>query len=175
MDRLETLRWLWDFQSWARPRVVAAASRLSMELLNARGTIAAGLGRGSVHDMLAHIVGAEEIWVRRWQGQGRARLPAGSDFQDLADIAERWERVETSRKEFLDASSDPDLDREVRYLSVTRRVEESFPLWQTILAIANHTTHHRADACTALSALGHPAESVDFIDYLRDGAARAPQ
>jgi uncharacterized damage-inducible protein DinB len=33
--------------------------------------------------------------------------------------------------------------------------------------ITNHTTHHRADASTALTALGRAPDSVDLIDYLR--------
>jgi uncharacterized damage-inducible protein DinB len=55
-------------------------------------------------------------------------------------------------------------------VSVTRHVEERFPLWQTMLHITNHTTHHRADVSTALSNLGRAPESVDLIDYLRAGA-----
>jgi uncharacterized damage-inducible protein DinB len=117
--------------------------------------------------MLAHIVGAEEIWLRRWQGEERVPLPAGGDFADLGAIAERWEEVERGRIEYLDGLADDKLDSDVRYVSVTRHVEERFPLWQTMLHITNHTTHHRADVCTALSCLGRAPESVDLIDYLR--------
>lgn len=131
------------------------------------GAIAGGLGTGSIHEMLAHIVGAEEIWLRRWQDEERAPLPTGSDFADLNAIIERWGDVERGRFALLDTIGDGDLDREVRYVSVTRHVEEQFPLWQTMLHITNHTTHHRADVCTALSALGHAPKSVDLIDYLR--------
>jgi len=170
MDRLETIRWLWGFQVWARPRLLDAASRLRTERLNEPGTIAGGLGTGSVHDMLAHIVGAEEVWLRRWQGEERVPLPAGGDFAGLGAIAERWEEVERGRLALFDGLSDEDLGRGVRYVSVTRHVEESFPLWQTMLHITNHTTHHRADVCTALSGLGRAPESVDLIDYLRANA-----
>jgi uncharacterized damage-inducible protein DinB len=170
MDRLRTIRWLWSFQTWARPRLLDAASHLGSEQLNEPGAIAGGLGTGSLHDMLAHIVGAEEVWLRRWQGEERAPLPAGGDFADLGAIAERWEETERGRFEYLDGLTDHDLDRDVRYVSVTRHVEERFPLWQTMLHITNHTTHHRADVCTALSRIGRAPESVDVIDYLRADA-----
>jgi uncharacterized damage-inducible protein DinB len=170
MDRLRTIRWLWGFHVWARHRLLDAASDLGSEQLNEPGAIAGGLGTGSIHDMLAHIVGAEEIWLRRWQGEERAPLPVGSDFADIGVIAERWEEVERGRIEYLDRLADDKLDSDVRYMSVTRHVEERFPLWQTMLHITNHTTHHRADVSTALSRLGRAPESVDLIDYLRAGA-----
>jgi uncharacterized damage-inducible protein DinB len=97
-------------------------------------------------------------------------LPAGGDFADLGAIIERWEDFERGRSGYLDSLSDEDLGRGVRYVSVTRHVEKSFPLWQTMLHIANHTTHHRADVCTALSGLGRAPKSVDLIDYLRANA-----
>src|SRR5918996_4466617 len=167
MDRLRTIRWLWGFHAWARPRLLKAASHLGSEQLNESAAIAGGLGTGSIHEMLAHIVGAEETWLRRWQGEERTPLPAGGDFADLGAIAKRWEEVERGRMGYLEGLADDHLDRDVRYVSVTRHVEERFPLWQTMLHITNHTTHHRADVSTALSRLGRAPESVDLIDYLR--------
>lgn len=105
--------------------------------------------------------------MRRWEGQKRASLPEGEDFTDLGAIEERWSMVERDRFSFLDRLNEDDLDRDVSYVSVTGGVEERFPLWQTMLHITNHTTHHRADVCTALTALEHAPDSVDLIDYLR--------
>lgn len=170
MDRLGTIRWLWGFQAWARPRLLDAATHLDTESLKEPGAIVAGLGTGSLHDMLAHSVGAEEIWLRRWQGEERAPLPAGGDLADLGAIVERWMEIERGRFEYLDGLADHDLDHDVRYVSVTRHVQERFPQWQTMLHITNHTTHHRADVSTALSHLGRAPESVDLIDYLRADA-----
>lgn len=73
MDRLRTIRWLWEFHAWARPRLLEAASVLTSEHLTRPGAIAGGLGTGSMHEMLAHIVGAEEIWLRLWQGESELR------------------------------------------------------------------------------------------------------
>jgi uncharacterized damage-inducible protein DinB len=167
MDRWALIRWLWGFQAWANDRLLAAATSTPPHELNAPNAVSGGLGTGSIHDMLAHVVGAEEIWLRRWQGDPDAPLPGGSDFADVHAIVARWRSVDRDRFVLLDSLTDGDLDVPVEYVSVTRRVGERLPLWETMLHITNHTTHHRAEACTALTALGSPPESVDLIDYLR--------
>jgi uncharacterized damage-inducible protein DinB len=75
--------------------------------------------------------------------------------------------ITDTRAQFLDALEPGDLTQPVTYRSVTRDAIERFPLWQTLLHAANHTTHHRSEACIALTALGHPPASVDLIDYMR--------
>lgn len=136
MDRQATVQWLWDFQAWARPRILRAASELTAEQLRMQGSVAGGLGVGSVHDVLSHVVGAEEIWVRRWEGQQRAPLPGGDDFADLGAIEERWSAVERDRFLSLGSLADDDLDREVRYVSITRGVEEP------VSVVADDVPHH---------------------------------
>jgi uncharacterized damage-inducible protein DinB len=136
MDRRATVQRLWDFHAWARPLMLRAASELTAEQLRMPGSVAGGLGVGSVHDVLSHVVGAEEIWVRRWEGQERAPLPGGDDYADLGAIEERWSAVERDRFLFLGSLDDDDLDREVRYVSITRGVEEA------VSVVADDAPHH---------------------------------
>jgi uncharacterized damage-inducible protein DinB len=170
MDRLDTIRSLWRFHAWARPRALEA-SRVASDGLRIPGVIAGGLGTGSVHDMLGHIVGAEELWLSRWKGDPEATLPSGDAFADLETLGARWDAVERERADFLSSLTEEDLDEVVPYVSVTRQVRERFPLGMTLLHLSNHTTHHRAEAVEGLTRLGHATESVDFIDYLREAAA----
>jgi uncharacterized damage-inducible protein DinB len=55
MDQCSTIRWLWDFHAWARPRVLGAAAALSAEQLGMPESVPGGLGTGSLHDLLAHV------------------------------------------------------------------------------------------------------------------------
>ena|SRR5947209_13572534 len=110
MDRRDTVRWLWTFHDWARPRLTTAASKLSPDQLQAPGVIAGGLGSGSLHDMLAHVVGAEEIWLRRWNGEEKATLSSGKDFAGLDAIVGRWQEVERDRSAVFASVSDDELE-----------------------------------------------------------------
>jgi len=66
-------------------------------LLNSRrransGTIhqADGLSFPSVRDTLAHIFGAEWIWLERFQGRSPAGLPDATQYPDANTLGERW-------------------------------------------------------------------------------------
>lgn len=129
-----------------------------------------GTEDGSLYATLAHLVGGEAIWLARWRGEPYATLPDTSDYPDLDALARAWESVEHGRRDWLARLQPRDLSRPVRYLSVTRGVMEQFSLWQTLFHAFNHTTHHRAEACVGLTALGPPPESIDMIDFIRDHA-----
>lgn len=68
------------------------------------------------------------LWLRRWLGEGEAALPSGKDYADLHALARAWEETEAARARFLEDLERSELDREIRYLSVTRGVHERFPL-----------------------------------------------
>jgi len=44
VDRLTTVRWLWQFHAWARPRILSAAFALTPEELRTPGSVVGGLG-----------------------------------------------------------------------------------------------------------------------------------
>jgi len=42
------------------------------------------------------------------------------------------------------------------------------PIWQLVLHLANHGTHHRGQVSGFLRAMGHVPPPVDLIDYYRE-------
>ncbi|HEU5002404.1 MAG TPA: DinB family protein [Actinomycetota bacterium] len=164
---LAQLQWVIGFHDWARPRITTAARALSDEALRRPGAIPDGNEDGSLAAAIAHVLGAETVWFRRWQGDAFAPLPGAADYPTMDDVREHWEQLEQRRRAWLDHLTEADIAREVTYRSATRDVVERFPLWQTILHLSNHTSHHRGEVAAALSGLGSPPESVDVIDYMR--------
>jgi uncharacterized damage-inducible protein DinB len=167
---LEALRQLYTFHGWARERVLAAADRVPREGLRRPVLIPGGSEDGSLHATLAHIAAAEAHWLARWQGDAEHRLQTGADFPNLPAIARVWESADAGILAFL--AGELDLDRPVRYFRASAAAWDEQPLWQLLFHLSNHTTHHRAEACAALTALGSPPESTDFIDFLRTAGNR---
>jgi len=86
----EEMRSLYDYNSWANHRSMEAASALSAEQF----VKPMGSSFGSVRDTLAHIFGAEWIWLERFQGRSPSSLPDTMQFKDVASLKERWDEHE---------------------------------------------------------------------------------
>jgi uncharacterized damage-inducible protein DinB len=153
---------LFAFHAWARARVLEAADRVPYEGLRRPVLIPGGNGDGSLHATLTHIAAAQAHWLARFQGDAEHRPADG--YPDLAAIARAWEQADAGLMEVIAAH---DLLEEVRYYRASTQGYDQYPLWRLLLHVSNHTTHHRAEACAALTALGSPPQSVDLVDFLR--------
>jgi uncharacterized damage-inducible protein DinB len=158
------LQEVFGFHAWARARVLAAAEAVPYEGLRRPVLIPGGSEDGSLHATLAHIASAEAHWLARWQGDAEHRLSPRAAYPDLRAIAQTWEQADQAIAALV---AHDDLERVVRYYRESTRNYDEQPLWQLLLHVSHHTTHHRAEACAALTALGSPPESTDFIDFLR--------
>jgi uncharacterized damage-inducible protein DinB len=161
IDR-EPLQATFAFHGWARARVLAAADQLPYEALRRPVLIPGGNEDGSLHATLAHIAATQAHWLARFQGDAEHRLTG--QFADLRAIAQVWEQADADLASLVATA---DLAQPIRYFRAATRSYDEQPLWQLLLHLSNHTTHHRAEACAALTALGSPPQSVDFIDFLR--------
>src|SRR5437867_1762916 len=86
----QEMRALYDYNAWANHRSLDAASKLTAEQF----VQPMGSSFGSVRDTLAHIYGAEWIWLERFQGRSPASLPDTAQFKDIASLKERWNEHE---------------------------------------------------------------------------------
>jgi uncharacterized damage-inducible protein DinB len=156
----ETIRELYLYNHWANQRVLASVTPLSGEQF----TRDMGNSFGSVRDTVAHILGAEWIWLERWLGRSpRALLPA-SDFPTVAAIGERWATVEQDRNRFIQSLTPAQLQEPVAYIN-TRGQDFTYPLWQQMAHVANHSTYHRGQVTTLLRQLGAEPQNTDFLTY----------
>lgn len=164
---LDQIRWLYAFHDWARPRIVAAAVGVDATERLRPGVIPGANEDGSVQAALAHVVGTEVVWFQRWRGEPLDHLPGQADYPTLEAVEAAWTVLERDRRGWLEGLSGDDLEADLVYRSVTRGLVQRYPLWQTLLHLSNHTTHHRGELAAALTGLGSPPDSVDLIDYMR--------
>jgi uncharacterized damage-inducible protein DinB len=68
---IDEARELFAYSDWANARFFAAAEALTPEQLSGR----AASSFPSVRGTLGHIVGAEWVWLRRWQGESPPSPP----------------------------------------------------------------------------------------------------
>jgi uncharacterized damage-inducible protein DinB len=162
------IREVYDYNRWANEKSLGSVSRLDEE----RFTRNLGNSFSSVRDTLVHILGAEWIWLERWNGRSPRALLNVSELPGLADITTRWKRVEESRSAFLQNLRASDLSASVSYVN-QRGQTWSYPLWQQMMHVVNHSTYHRGQITTLLRQLGSEPVSTDLLIYY-DERSRTP-
>ncbi|WP_322797008.1 DinB family protein [Tepidiforma sp.] len=162
---LKLLRFTADFHDWANERILRAALQAGPGAAAAR--IPGSYGDGSLHALLAHLVASERHWLARWQGNPEARLDGPATWPTLEAVHAAWEEARPARAAFFAGLDEAALRGICRYRRNNPPIPDERPLWQLILHVFNHSTHHRAEAAAILTTIGHPPESVDMIDYIR--------
>lgn len=126
---------------------------------------ALGVGHGSLHATLVHILQAEHTWLSLIQFGGMAPSPLNeAELTEIDQIAERWKVIEVATFRYLDKANDSDfaavIDTEDQNGIVT-----PLPRWRMVQQILYHSAHHRTEAALILTHLGHPPGNLDFLDY----------
>jgi uncharacterized damage-inducible protein DinB len=164
---IDDIRLLYDFNAWANNRTVDACAALAPEQF----TRDLASSFRSVRDTLAHIYGAQWVWLERWHGRVPTALPSAADFPDLDTVRRRFVEIDRNLVDFAASLNADDLHRLVQYKTVAGAAQAQ-PLWQMLQHVANHSTYHRGQVTTLLRQLGAKATSTDLIAFYRE---RAPQ
>jgi len=157
---LTDIRALYDYNRWADHRTLAAAARLD------KATFARPMGNSfsSVRDTLAHILGAEWIWLERWNGVSPTALLDAAIFPTADSLKARWQTVEQDLSQFIQALTPARLQENLSYLN--RAGERyAYPLWQQMVHVVNHSTYHRGQVTTLLRQVGAKPVETDFLAY----------
>jgi uncharacterized damage-inducible protein DinB len=165
---IDDIRLLYDFNSWANRRTIEACAPLAPEQF----TRDLASSFRSVRDTLAHIYGAQWIWLERWHGRTPATLPSAADFPDLETVRRRFVEIDRNLVDFAASLNADDLHRVVQYKTVAG-TPHAQPLWQMLQHLANHSTYHRGQVTTLLRQLDAKATSTDLIAFYRERATQA--
>jgi uncharacterized damage-inducible protein DinB len=164
----EDFRNLYEYNSWANRRVLDSCAALTPEQF----TRDLGSSFKSVRDTLAHIMGAEWIWLERWHGRSPQALLKAEEFPDLDSLRVRWVEIERDLTDFVASQSDEDLVRVYNYKTAAGAPFSS-PAWQMLQHLANHGTYHRGQIATFLRQLGAKPQGTDLIAFYRQRATPA--
>ncbi len=151
---------LYDYNDWANRRVLDSCAQLTSEQF----TRDLGSSFRSVRDTVVHILGAEWIWLERWQGRSPTGLPPGTEFADLAAVRARWEVLGQELLEFVREVTASELERVVEYRNL-RGHPFAYPLRAMLQHLVNHGTYHRGQVTTMLRQLGAEPRPTDLLRY----------
>ena len=166
MAGLDHIRSLYDYNAWANEHVLDAASSLGEDKLAEE----LGASFGSVQGNLLHVLWAQGIWLQRFTGGDAADVPRAT--AGIAAIREAHAASSDALIRFVAALTEDDLAGVLSYTD-TRGNAYDRPLWQPLVHLVNHGTHHRAECAMLLTSLGHAPRQLDYIffELERDGAS----
>ena len=160
------IRNLYLYTEWANDLVVTAAEQLSAEQLRRDVQIS----HKSILGTLAHMAGAEWIWLERWHGES----PMGSDIwnqwtaegcKDLQELRSRWKPVIEKRHNYLERLTDAELPRDLAFKRLNGDAY-SLPLVGQMQHVVNHATLHRGQVVGMIRQFGSVPPSTDLLFYM---------
>lgn len=165
MSKLQLIRGLYDYNEWANNHVLEAATQLTEGEFSRKQ----GASFESVEGNLAHIMGAQVIWLERWTGGSNPRPVL--EFQKtrgLSTIRDALAQSHAGLRTFVSSLTEDRLDEILAYTDSAGRPHQRV-MWQLMAHVVNHGTHHRAETAMAIGLLGKPMRELDytFFEYER--------
>lgn len=154
MATRERLARLVDHLEWANRRALEAVRKA---------------GDGEARELLAHVLGAERVWLRRIATGDSSDLEIWPDLT-LDECAERAQANVSDLRRLLDDVSGTELDRRVEYSDSRGRTFRT-PLWEILLQVLLHGAHHRGQIARRIREDGAEPVNTDFITFVREEPA----
>ncbi|HEY5983639.1 MAG TPA: DinB family protein [Anaerolineales bacterium] len=163
MQLRDYIRNMYDYTYWANHRYFAVAETLTEEQLHRKQ----GQSWDSVHAVLVHMMSSETVWLGRWNGEAPSGHLDPAEYPTLGVLKARWEEVEREMRAFIDGQTETSLQSEITYRNFAGQTYH-VPLWQMLMHVPNHETHHRGElaAMFAMLQVAHPEEEA--IQYFLD-------
>jgi len=162
---LDEIRELFAYNRWANRRTLDAVSALSEEARNRE----VGGSFGSLHKTLIHAIGAEWVWLRRWQGTSPLAMPDEWSSVDLQELRRLWSDVEAEQAAHLAALTADQVATVVRYRNFAGHEYEA-PFVQLARHVVNHATYHRGQVTLLLRQLGSEPANTDLVRFYRESS-----
>jgi uncharacterized damage-inducible protein DinB len=144
---------LCDYNTYANQKVLDAASRLDEDQINHDFKMC----RCSVGQTLQHMLDAEVYFLRLCQDEKYAEMPAPK----AGRVVNYWGTIPEETRSFLEKQGKQDLQREVQVQFGEHSF--SFPVWQMMAQVFNHSMIHRGELSIFMTELGQPLPDLDIL------------
>lgn len=159
---VQEIKLLFAYNSWANNRLFEAAAALSEDQYKRD----LQSSHGGIHGTLAHIVGAEKIWLSRWIRKPESTVMTGKDIASLEELKKVWEEVGRRTATFLAGMNDNKLQSTIEIVTTEgKRYTHSYQ--QMFQHLVNHSSYHRGQITTMLRQLGAKPVGTDMIAFHR--------
>ena len=157
MSQISHLLRMFAYDDWANREVIANLS-----------AIPEGPPQDALR-LIAHVLGAESIWLNRIEGRPDGPVWPGLDLtQCLAEAV----RLEDAWKKLLNRIGEAGLEAPVHYVNSKGEAYDS-RVEDILQHVLFHSHYHRGQVARAVRAAGHAPAYTDYIHAVRQAHLRA--
>jgi uncharacterized damage-inducible protein DinB len=149
------------YTTWASGRLVDAAAMLQPKELTRDFQTA----DRSVIGTLAHIYASDRVWLSRLAGTPFPGFVSDAD-RTLATLQNDWPTLHDRWRQWASTLTEQHAQAILDYKDLKGTAWRQ-PVWQLVLHVVNHGTHHRGQVSGFLRAMGQTPPPVDLIAYYR--------
>ena len=151
-----------NYTAWASSRLVEAASALNPEELTRDFATA----DHNVLGTLVHVYVADRLWLDRVEGNPARFFDPEQDMH-LEVLKNDWPALLEQWKQWGALLNEESILRDISYKSAKGDAFVT-PVWQIVLHVVNHGTHHRGQVSGFLRAMGRTPPPLDFTIFCRE-------
>ena len=157
---LEHMKMLAQYQIWANDHY-----RKNLEQLDfSKATIQTPYG--SLLDLIVHIFGAVELWMKRIEGFSPKSIRTGENYKDWKTVMSDWEEIDKNLLDYIEKVSEKDLTKIIAYTSIEGKNHKLSIDHILLQAIAQHQSYHRGQIAVILRENGlPPVRATDYVYY----------
>lgn len=117
----------------------------------------------SLHGTFNHLLLADRVWMGRLTGEPfHVDSLAQELYADFDTLRQEREREDRRIMTWVGHLEEKDLDRVISYTSIVDKQSRRFRIEIVLTHLFHHQTHHRGQATTLISQLGHDFGETDL-------------
>lgn len=163
---LREIKTLHAYNAWADNRIFDVLDTLPEEAYHKD----LKSSHGGIHGTMVHLVGAEKIWLERWQGVTRPFLSENPP-RSLEELREIWEKVGYETARWLGRMTGKKLNEKFSMKTLKGEVIKH-RYWEAFQHLVNHSSYHRGQVVTMLRQIGEKPPRTDLILFYRETGRR---
>lgn len=161
----EEIARLFAYNRWANARMLGAVSEVSDEQYGR----AVGGSFSTLRDTLAHLYGADWVWLERFGGRSPRALPSGQQAPTAEVLREKWETVQDGWAALSGGLEPERMRRSLEYQNL-KGDALSYRTGEVLVHLVNHSTYHRGQVTTLMRQLGASPASTEYLMMLDEEA-----